>query len=105
LREAHGAAGTAVVVKKVPAARPELDDGVLRARAEAAVALEAIPAGQATPRFVKGFVLGQPADDFGEIVHPFLGGPLGLVAPGKVPEVPQMEPAERCQVVLVGLGR
>src|SRR6478735_9827807 len=47
---AGGAAGAAVVVVLVLVALAEADDGVLGARAEAAVTLEAVAARQAAPR-------------------------------------------------------
>ena len=52
LLEAHGAAGAAVVVELGSRARAQLDHRVLRAGAEAAVALEAVAAGQAAARLV-----------------------------------------------------
>src|SRR4029077_20556707 len=49
---ARPAAGTAVVVEPVAVAYAELDDGVLRARGPASIALEAVAARQAPARLV-----------------------------------------------------
>src|SRR5918993_1462097 len=66
LLEAGRAAGAAVVVEAVPVPGTELDHRVLRARAEAAVALEAVAAGQAAAGLVARLAGGQPPPDPGE---------------------------------------
>ena len=83
---AGATAGAFGVVEAVPEARAELDDGIFGAGAEAAVALEAVAAGQAAARLDVGLHLVQPAVDLVEIGHPVgrvelgLGGaPVGLV--------------------------
>ena len=55
LREARSAAGAAVVVELVAVADAQLDDRVLGARAQAAVALETVAAREATARLVDRF--------------------------------------------------
>ena len=64
---ARAAAGAPVVVEAVAVARAELDHGVLRAGAQAAVALEAVAAGQAAARLVAGLLAGEAADHLGEV--------------------------------------
>src|SRR6187397_105103 len=102
-----GAAGAAVVVVLVPVgsvALAEADDGILGARAEAAVALDAVAARQAAPRLEMSLVGGQAGDDLPEVLHPGRRLPLGLLAPVVVAEVPEVELVERRQRVL-GAGR
>ena len=61
LLEARPAAGAAVVVEPVAVPLAQLDHGVLGARAQAAVAFEAVAARQAAARLVDRFVGGEAA--------------------------------------------
>ena len=54
LLEARSTPGAAVVVEAVAVPGPELDDGILRAGAQAAVTLEAVAAGEAALRLEDG---------------------------------------------------
>src|SRR6056297_4153791 len=67
---AGGAAGAQAVVEAVAFAGPELDDGVLRAGGEAAVALVAVTAGQAARRLVPGLRFRDGGDDLAEVLRP-----------------------------------
>src|SRR5271165_5478716 len=97
---ARAAAGALVVVELVPVTDAELDHRVLRARAQAAVALTAVAAGQAAARLVRRLLLRQPAEYLGEVRGPLLRWGLGLLAAGGVAEVPQIQHVERDQIVL-----
>src|SRR5664280_1481937 len=66
-----------LVVVAVAVTLAELDDSVLRAAAEAAVALDAVAAGQAARRLEVGLLGLEPLDDLGE-VHAVLERQLGL---------------------------
>src|ERR1035441_2537877 len=70
LLEARSTPGAAVVVEAVAVPGPELDDGILRAGAQAAVTLEAVAAGEAALRLEDGLRLAETADDLGEVGHP-----------------------------------
>ena len=88
------AAGAQVVVEPVAVADAELDHRVLRAGAEAAVALEAVPAGQAAARLVARGVRVQAGDDLLERLHPgrrVEGGLLPLAVVAEVPQVQQVQ--------------
>src|SRR5664279_4948568 len=100
LLEARPAAGTTVVVEPVAVPDAELDHRVLRARPEAAVALEAVPARQAPPRLVARLLDRQTAEYLGEVGDPLVGRELGLVAARRVAEIPEMQQVERRRLVL-----
>src|SRR6056297_4109542 len=76
LFEAGGAAGAQGVVEAVALAGSELDDGVLRAGGEAAVALVAVAAGQAARRLVPGLRFRNGRDDLAEVLRPRCRGTL-----------------------------
>ena len=95
LIEADGAAGAAVVVELVAVPDPEFDHRVLGARAEAAVAFEAVTARQATPRLVGRLLGGQPADDLVETRDALGRLEFGLLTPRGVTEIPQVQRVER----------
>src|SRR6516164_1833676 len=97
---ADSAAGAPVIVEHVcvvspmlvarRAARPDLDDRVLRAGTEAPVALEAIAARQAASRLVFGLVFTQTANYLGEIGDAAGRLALGLAAARGIGEIPRV---------------
>ena len=89
--EADGAAGAPVVVELVPVPDPEFDHRVFGARAEAAVAFEAVATGEATPRLVGRRFGGQTADDLRERLDAFCGFEFRLLTLRGVTEVPEVE--------------
>src|SRR6185503_13828222 len=91
LIEADGAAGAPVVVELIPVPDPEFDHRVFGARAEAAVAFEAVATGQATPRLVGRRLGGQPADDLRERLDAFRGFEFRLLTPRGVTEIPEVQ--------------
>src|SRR5215468_21249 len=97
---ADRATGTAVVVEPVPVTGADLDDRVLRAGAEAAVALEAVAARQAAASLVARLALGQAADHLGEVIDPPGRLAFWLPPPLGVGEIPRMQLVEVGQVVL-----
>src|SRR5262249_25176729 len=96
---ADPAAGAAVVVEPVPVPGAELDHRVLRAGPEAAVALEAVPAGQAAARLIDRLVRGQPAGDLAEVGPARRYGTFGLNGGGDVGGVPGVQPVEDREIV------
>src|ERR1035441_6394382 len=98
---AGAAASAAVVVEPVPVPCTQLDHRILRARAEAAVALKAIAARQAPAGLVGRLLRGQPADHLGKVADPVAGVQFGLVALFGVAEVPRVEHVERYLLMLV----
>src|SRR5664279_1996018 len=91
LPEARGAAGALVVVELVAVPDAELDHRVLGARAEAAVALEAVAAREAAARLEDGLLSREASDDLAEVCDTLLGRLFGLLPPVGVAEVPQVE--------------
>src|ERR1017187_6367389 len=94
LLEARRAAGAAVVVEPVAMPDAELDHRVLRTGAEAAVTLEAVPAGQAPPGLINRRLDRQAADHLGKSRDPLVRRELrlGSALPGA--EVPPGQGAE-----------
>src|SRR4029079_19049601 len=88
---ARAAAGAPVIVELVTMPGPELDHRVLGARAQAAVAFAAVAARQAAACLVRCLTFGQAAEYLGKAGGPFLRRCLGLLPPGGVPEVPQVQ--------------
>src|ERR1700761_8134537 len=91
----RAAAGAPVVVKLITVPGTELDDRVLRARPQAAVALAAVAARQAAACLVHRLPLGQAADYLLETRDPLLRLGLRLLPPGGVAEVPEVQVGER----------
>ncbi len=91
LAEARAAAGALGVVEAVAVALAQLDDRVIGARAQAAVAFEAVAARQAAARLVPGLLGGEPGHHFGEHLRPGRGIELALLPPAVVTEVPQVQ--------------
>src|SRR5437899_5869561 len=96
----RAAAGTPVIVELIAVSGPQLDHRVLGARAQAAVALAAVAAGQAAACLVGRLLLGQAAEHLAEIRDPLLRFGLRLLPAGGVPEIPQVQVAERDDLVL-----
>src|SRR5579859_5019456 len=97
---ARAATGAPVIVELVPVAGPELDHRVLGARAQASVTFATVAARQAAACLVGRLALGQATEYLAEIRDPLLRGDLRLLPAGGVAEVPQVQVAERDQLVL-----
>ena len=69
LLEAHGTTGAKTVVIAVTHPGAQLDDRMLGAGTEAAIALEAVAAGEAAPGLIGGFALAQAPDNFVEAIQ------------------------------------
>src|SRR5690606_16542014 len=100
LSEARCAPGAPVVVEDVAMPDAELDDGVLGTGSEAAVALEAVAAGQAACGLELGLARGEAGHDLVKSRDP--GGRIKgvLLAASVVTEVPEVELVEPCLGVL-----
>src|SRR5690606_7341878 len=91
---AGGATGALVVVEGIAVPDTELDDRVLRAGAEAPVALEAVATGQAPGGLELSLPCGEPGRDLVEGLHP-RGRVQGLLLPPRVvAEVPEVQLAQ-----------
>src|ERR1700750_1571979 len=101
----RAAAGAPVIVELIAVSRPQLDHRVLGARAQAAVALAAVTAGQAAACLVVRLLLGKAAEHLADIRDPLLRFGLRLLPAGGVPEIPQVQVAERDDLVLRHVGR
>src|ERR1700722_13561217 len=103
LLETCAAARAAVVVELVAVPGTQLDYRVLRAGAEAAVALAAVAARQAAACLVHRLPLGQAAEYLPETRDPLLRGGLRLLPAGGVAGVPQGQVGERDNIMLWGV--
>src|SRR5580704_4016245 len=96
----RAAAGALAIVELIAMPGPELDYRVFGARAQAAVALAAVAAGQAAACLVRRLALGQAAEHLAEIRDPLLRFGLRLLPTGGIAEIPQIQVAERDKFVL-----
>ena len=94
LLEAMPASGTTVIIEAVALTRPKFDHCVLGTRPHASIALEAVPAGEATSSFVNRLLCREPSYNLREVGHPLFGCQLSLQAALSVTEVPEMKNVE-----------
>src|SRR5512147_2540717 len=100
LLEADRAARAQIVEILIAFPRPELGDRVLRTRAEAAVALEAVAAGQAALGFVNCFLFVQPVHHLFERGAALLHLRTRLRTLADIGVVPEVQLVERCEILL-----